>query len=169
MDMSDTRTWKRYGGAAGRVASGLVAGGVLAGTLTATAAEDTTAGTAGSTSRSAEDTRPERPVEEALTGDVASQVEAAVLAEYPGATIERSETDSGGVYEAHIVTADGERLTVLVGEDFTVTGTETGGPGRGGRGGAECDEDGAAGEQPTDGAADEQPAEGTAGEAETTS
>jgi hypothetical protein len=49
----------------------------------------------------------------------------AVLAEYPDATIERVETDSGGVYEAHIVTTDDERLTVLVGEDFEITGTET--------------------------------------------
>ncbi len=163
--MSDTRTWKRYGGAAGLVASGLIAGGVLAGTLTANAAEDTTGGTGSDTSRSAEDTRPDRPVEEALTGDVQSQVEAAVLAEYPGATIERSETDAGGVYEAHIVTADGERLTVLVGEDFTVTGTETGGRGGGGRGGPECDEGGAAGdEQPAD-----QPARGGTGEGDTTS
>jgi hypothetical protein len=48
----------------------------------------------------------------------------AVLAEYPDATIERVETDSGGVYEAHIVTVDDERLTVLVNEDFEVTGTE---------------------------------------------
>ena len=55
-----------------------------------------------------------------------------MLAEVPDATIERTETDSGGVYESHIVTADGDRLTVLVDEDFAVTGTETGG--RGGRG-----------------------------------
>jgi hypothetical protein len=72
MDMSDRKTWKRYGGAAGLVASGLVAGGVLAGTLSANAAEDTTAGTEGSTGSSAEDTRPQRPVEETLTGDVRS-------------------------------------------------------------------------------------------------
>ena len=144
--MSDTRTWKRYGGALGLVAGGLVAGAVLAGTVTAGAAEDTTAGTGSSTS--AGDSRPGRGDEEALTGDVLAQVEEAVLAEYPDATIERSETDSGGVYESHIVTADGARLTVLVGEDFTVTGTETGGPGRGGRGGpggpGECAEDGGA-------------------------
>ena len=39
--------------------------------------------------------------------------------------------------ESHVVSA-GERLTVLVGKDFTITGTETGpggGPGRGGHGG----------------------------------
>ena len=48
----------------------------------------------------------------------------AVLAEYPDATIERVETDSDGVYEAHIVTTDDERLTVEVDEDFAITGTE---------------------------------------------
>ena len=65
--------------------------------------------------------------------------EAAVLAEYPEAQIVRTETDSGGVYASHIVTADGERLTVLVGEDFTVT-CRPGGPG-GARGGPGGDED----------------------------
>ncbi|WP_448613246.1 hypothetical protein [Modestobacter sp. URMC 112] len=152
--MSDTKTWKRYGGALGLVAGGLVAGGVLAGTVTAGAAEDTSGGTDSSTS--AEDPRPGRGDEEALTGDVRTQVEAAVLAAYPDADIERSETDSGGVYESHVVTADGERLTVLVGEDFAVTGTETGGPGRGGRGGpGECEDDGAATDQSTEAPAEE--------------
>jgi hypothetical protein len=134
--MSSGKRWKRFGGAAGLVAGGLIAGGVLAGAVTASAAEDT--GGDSSTSQVAE---------ELLTGETKSQVEAAVLAEYPGATIERTETDSGGVYESHIVTADGERLTVLVGEDFTVTGTETGRPGGpAGRGpGGECEDDAAAG------------------------
>ena len=60
-----------------------------------------------------------------------------MLAEYPDATIERTETDSAGVYESHIVTADGEHLIVQVDEDFAVTGTEAGGGhgGPGGRGG----------------------------------
>jgi hypothetical protein len=67
--------------------------------------------------------------ENALTGDTKTKVEAAVLAAYPGATIERSETDNGGVYEAHITTTDGGGLTVEVGQDFTVTGTQPGGSG----------------------------------------
>ena len=125
--MSSAKPWKRFGGAAGLVASGLIAGGVLAGTFTASAAEDT--GTPDS------ETSTTQQAEELLTGDPKSQVEAAVMAEYPRATIERTETDSGGVYESHIVTAEGERLTVLVGEDFTVTGTETGGHGGGHHGG----------------------------------
>jgi hypothetical protein len=53
----------------------------------------------------------------------------AALAKYPNATIQRVETDSDGVYEAHIVTAAGDELIVQVGKDFTVTGTQTGGPG----------------------------------------
>jgi len=128
-----TKPWTRFGGAAGLVAGGLIAGGVLAGTFTASAAEDTaTTGADSSTSQPAG--------EELLTGDTKTQVESAVLAEYPGATIERTESDAGGVYESHILTADGGRLTVLVDEDFAVTGTETGGPGGRGHGPGECDE-----------------------------
>jgi len=138
--MSSTPKWKRVGGAAGLVASGLIVGGVLAGTISANAADENT-GT--STSETAGDpSQPQRSDEELLTGDTKASVEEAVLAEYPDATIERTETDSGGVYESHIVTADGEHLTVLVGEDFAVTGTETGGPGgHGGRGGHHGDAD----------------------------
>ena len=36
------------------------------------------------------------------------------------------ETDSDGVYEAHLTTADGKRVTVEVGKDFAVSGEETG-------------------------------------------
>ncbi|MET1059841.1 MAG: hypothetical protein ABWX84_09600 [Nocardioides sp.] len=50
--------------------------------------------------------------EEPLTGTTAERVTAAVEAKYPDATIERVETDSDGVYEAHIVTSDGEELVV---------------------------------------------------------
>jgi hypothetical protein len=76
--------------------------------------------------------QPQRSDEELLTGDTKTQVEDAVLAEYPGATIERSETDSDGVYESHVVTSDGAHVIVQVGEDFAVTGTDTGGPHGGG-------------------------------------
>jgi len=115
--MAITKTWKRWGGGAGLVAAGFITGGVLAGTVSANAEESATTGTSVSTSAD----------EQPLTGDTKTKVEAAVLAAYPGATIERSETDGGGVYEAHITTTDGDELTVAVGEDFAVTGTETGG------------------------------------------
>lgn len=64
-----------------------------------------------------------------LTGTTADQVEAAALEAYPGATVDRLETDSEGVYEAHVTTADGEQLVVQVGRDFTVTGTQSFGDG----------------------------------------
>lgn len=69
-----------------------------------------------------------RSDETLLTGDDAEKARAAALAEYPGATIQRVETDSDGVYEAHLTTADGKRVTVELDTSFTVTGEETGGP-----------------------------------------
>ena len=71
--------------------------------------------------------------EELLTGTTADKVRKAALAKYPGATIQRIETDSDGVYEAHLVTADGQPVTVELDKDFTVTGEEAGG--HGGHGG----------------------------------
>jgi hypothetical protein len=60
--------------------------------------------------------------EKALTGDTKEKVEAAVLAEYPGAKILRTETngDSAAPYESHITTSAGKELEVLVGKDFEV-------------------------------------------------
>jgi uncharacterized membrane protein YkoI len=61
--------------------------------------------------------------ETALTGDTKSKVEAAVLAKYPGATIERTETNTDGSapYESHIKTSAGTELEVHVSKDFAVT------------------------------------------------
>ena len=67
-----------------------------------------------------------------LTGTTAAKVKAAVLATYPGATVHRVETDSDGVYEAHMVRADGTHITVQVGADFQVTNVIEGGAGKGG-------------------------------------
>lgn len=39
------------------------------------------------------------------------------------------ETDSDGVYEAHMVRADGTHITVQVDKSFTVTNVQEGGPG----------------------------------------
>lgn len=60
--------------------------------------------------------------ETALTGDTKDKVEAAVKAEYPGATIVRTETngDSAAPYESHIETSAGKQLEVLVSKDFGV-------------------------------------------------
>ena len=120
------RTLKSVSKPAALLVAGVLTGGVLAGSLTAYAADSTPSPSA-STSASA----PDRVAEKALTGDTKSKVEAAVLAAYPGATIERTETDSDGVYESHVTTADGEQLVVQVGDDFAVTGTQQGGHGHG--------------------------------------
>jgi hypothetical protein len=126
------RPLKRYGMAAGLVASGVVAGGILAGTLSASAADTTTTDTGTSAGTTTVDpSQPQRSDETLLTGDTKAKVEKAALAKYPGATIERTETDSDGVYESHIVTTDGQHVIVQVGKDFAVTGTQTGGGGHG--------------------------------------
>ena len=126
------RAWVR---SAALVGGGLIVGGIVAGTVVANAADE--GGMRPDSSTGERDGRghhgprgdgdrsqSQRDDEEPLTGETAEQVTEAVLAEYPDATIVRVETDSGGVYEAHIVTTDDERLTVLVDEDFEITGTE---------------------------------------------
>jgi hypothetical protein len=60
-----------------------------------------------------------------LTGTIATKVKAAALAKYPGATVDRVETDSDGVYEAHIVSKTGDNLVVQIDRTFRVTGTRT--------------------------------------------
>ena len=80
--------------------------------------------------------KPMRSDEKLLTGDTAAKVTAAAKAKEPGATIERVETDSDGVYEAHMVRADGTHITVKVDASFAVTAVQEGGPGgAGGPGG----------------------------------
>ena len=91
--------------------------------------------------------KPIRSDEKLLTGDVAAKVTAAAKAKEPGATIERVETDSDGVYEAHMVRADGTHITVQVGKDFAVTNVQVGGPG--GRSGGQRPTGGQPGEAPT--------------------
>jgi hypothetical protein len=136
----------RWGRPAAFAAAGLVAGGLLAGSLTASAADSGSTTTPASTSGSRPGTppngtgstdpsQPQRSDEELLTGATADKVEKAALAKYPGATVVRIETDSDGVYEAHLTKADGTPVTVEVDKSFTVTGLEQGGFGGGhGRG-----------------------------------
>ena len=129
------RAWVR---SAALVGGGLIVGGIIAGTVTANAADEGSTTPGSSTVRedgrhgdghrgprgNGDPSQPQRSDEELLTGNTATQVTEAVLAEYPDATIERVETDSDGVYEAHIVTTDDERVTVELDEDFAITGTE---------------------------------------------
>ena len=126
--------------------TGFGAGAVVAVTGSASAAGDAVSSTVSETARNLDPTnldpsRSMRPDEHLLSGTTATKVKAAALAKYPKATVQRVETDSEGVYEAHIVTADGSPLIVQVGKDFTVTGTEAFG-GRGGHGFGDRDGDG---------------------------
>ena len=131
--MSSTQV-RKYGSMAALVAGGVVAGGILAGTLTASAT-DTPTPTATATDQApsnpnpGDPSKPQRSDETLLTGSTAAKVKAAVLAKYPGATFVRVETDSDGVYEAHITKADGTEVAVEVDKSFAVTGEEQGGPG----------------------------------------
>ena len=87
--------------------------------------------------------KPMRSDEKLLTGDTAAKVTAAAKAKEPTATIERVETDSDGVYEAHMVRTDGTHITVQVDASFAVTAVQEGGPGgTGGPGGRGGDHDG---------------------------
>jgi hypothetical protein len=135
---TDSRGWRRWGGKAALVAGGLLVGAVLAGSLTAGAATPTTnaGGTYGAQGQgqgqgpghrggAVDESKSQRSDEHLLSGDTAAKVKSAALAKYPGATVLRVETDSDGVYEAHLTTKDGQRVTVEVGKDFKVTGLES--------------------------------------------
>jgi hypothetical protein len=128
---------RRWFTGAALLASGLLAGGVLAGALSANAADPTPSQSGGTSGYGApadggtgpgngtvDETKSQRPDEKLLTGDTAAKARAAALAKYPGATIQRVETDSDGVYEAHLVTKAGERVTVEMDKNFAITGEE---------------------------------------------
>ncbi|PPK63317.1 PepSY domain-containing protein [Actinokineospora auranticolor] len=128
----------------GIVAAGtVITGGLLLGIIsTASAQNETTAPTTTSAAPQSTDSfdhdgKGNRSNETPLTGADADKAKAAALAKYPGATVDRVETDSDGVYEAHITTTDGKHVTVEMDKNFTITGEETGhGGGHGGRGNA---------------------------------
>jgi hypothetical protein len=129
-------------------AGGVLVGGILAGSLTASADDSTTSAAptaegVPSNPNQGDLSQPQRSDEELLTGSTAAQVKDAVLAKYPGATFVRVETDSDGVYEAHITRADGTPLTVELDKTFAITGEEQLGGGMGGHGhGPDGDGDG---------------------------
>lgn len=144
---SERRGWRSWGGKAALAVGGMLVGGVLAGTLAASAADNNAAGRSGGYGvqngyggpngggghggprGNLDESKSQRPDEHLLTGDTAAKVKAAALARYPGATVLRVETDSDGVYEAHLTTSGGQRVTVEVDKSFKVTGEESG-PGR---------------------------------------
>src|SRR4051812_7347837 len=115
----------------GIAAGALVAagGGIGAAVATTSVASAATPTATPSASTSVDESKSQRADEHLLTGDDATKVRDAALAKYPGATVQRVETDSDGVYEAHIVTTGGEHVIVQVGSNFAVTGTQSGGGG----------------------------------------
>ena len=119
-----SRTKKMVAGGA-LVLAGFGGGAAVAVTGSASAATDAVGSGVSQAAKQLDPTKSVRPDEHLLTGTTAAKVRAAALAKYPDATIQRVETDSDGVYEAHIVTADGQQVVVQVGEDFSVTGTQS--------------------------------------------
>jgi len=130
--MRTSGTTKKLIAGGALVLAGFGAGAALAATGPASASSDGPSGTDGPSTgvgeapRSFDPSRSIRPDEHLLTGPTARKVRAAALAKYPHATIQRVETDSDGVYEAHLVTSGGTEVIVQVGKDFTVTGTQQG-------------------------------------------
>jgi len=104
-------------------------------TSTTAAYGQVTAGEAAQGNGNTDPSKPMRSDETLLTGDVAAKVTAAAKAKEPTATIERVETDSDGVYEAHMVRTDGTHIIVQVDQGYAVTAVQEGGAG-GGPGGA---------------------------------
>lgn len=119
-----SRTKKMVAGGA-LVLAGFGAGAAVAVTGSASAATDAVSSGVSQAATQLDPTKSVRPDEHLLTGTTAAKVRAAALAKYPNATVQRVETDSDGVYEAHIVTSGGQELIVQVGKDFAVTGTDT--------------------------------------------
>lgn len=112
------------------IAVGLLAAFALGGAAVAGAVDGGSSSAAATTTSTTEEQREprQRSDETLLTGDTAERVRAAALEEFPGGTIERVETDGDGnaAYEAHMVKADGTRVTVYVNREFEVVGSEEG-------------------------------------------
>ena len=99
------------------LAAVLLVGGGVAVSSVASAEESSAVATASASSQTTPD-------------DELASLTAAVLAEYPGATVLGAEVDTEGGYHAHVTTADGDLLLVDLDADLTVTGSSTdAGPG----------------------------------------
>jgi uncharacterized membrane protein YkoI len=63
-----------------------------------------------------------------LTGATLASVKSAVLAAYPGSTVDRASTETDGkstdAYEAKVTKADGTKIEVFLDKAFTVTGNK---------------------------------------------
>ena len=120
---------KQILGAAGLLTAGLVAGSAFS-ISAASAADSTTTSTTDSTSTTPAD-KPDifsatsiREGEANVDAATEAKLTAAALAEVPGATVIRAETDSDGAkYEVHLKNADGSVVTVKFDENFVITDT----------------------------------------------
>jgi uncharacterized membrane protein YkoI len=109
----------------GIIGAGAAAGALTLGAVTmATAADDSTPTAASAGQQAAPAMGGPGAGETPLTGTDAEKVTAAAQAEIPDGTVLRVETDSEGVYEAHVQKADGTEVIVQVDADFTVTGVQ---------------------------------------------
>jgi uncharacterized membrane protein YkoI len=101
----------------------------LGGSAIAAAASGNGSNSSGSSGRTHSQGLPaQRSDENLLTGDTEAKVRAAALAKVPGGSIERVETDADGhaAYEAHMLSASGNRVTVYVNSAFEVVSVESG-------------------------------------------
>ena len=132
---------------AGIIAGAALAAMAVAGIAGSTIANAADSSTSSSSSASSSADKKTHVAEEALTGATAESVKAAVLAKYPGATIDKMEKDSDGtsVYEAHITKTDGTKAKVLLDSSFAITGEDAHVKGEHGPDGAKGDTDGQGG------------------------
>ena len=130
MTSPNTGGLRRWTLTAAAIAGAFLAGALAVGVITTAAAQPdpttTTADQPPGHGNARDESQSQRSDEQLLTGENADKARAAALAKYPGATIQRVETDSDGAYEAHLVTADGNRVTVELDANFNVTGEEAG-------------------------------------------
>jgi uncharacterized membrane protein YkoI len=132
----------------GLVAAFALGGAAVAGAVQGGSGDSSAAAGTTSTATTQEEDRAaprQRSDETLLSGDTEAKVREAALAEVEGGTIERVETDGDGnaAYEAHMVKADGTRITVYVNREFEVVGSEEGrGPGPGSSPPDDADSDG---------------------------
>jgi hypothetical protein len=120
--------------AAAAVAIGVAAGSYgIASAASSSGGSSSTTAVPAATATAPSTTAPwghQRSDETLLTGDTASKVTALALAKVPGGTIVRVETDADGhaAYEAHMVDASGNPVTVYVDTSFNVVSVQSGGP-----------------------------------------
>lgn len=142
-ETAQARRGTRTGVKIALVAAGLAAGVIGASAIGANAAQSpsaasTSTGSTASSAPAAPDSArgpagghggaaPVRSDEKSLSDTQAAAVKKAALAEVPGGTVYRVETDAGdGEYEAHLTKADGSLVTVKLDKDFKVIKTESG-------------------------------------------